>query len=170
MEFKVGDVVVHPGHGMGHIVRLDTKRLSGEELRLYYEVSTDKSTVWVPANSDNTISLRLLTTKADLGRYRAVLESRPEALNKDHRQRRLELVDRLRGGSFQAVCEVVRDLTAHGWHKPLNDTDSAWLRKARGKLCEEWAAADGISVVEAAQELGALLLQAQQTYLGDAAK
>ena len=170
MEFKVGDIVVHPAHGLGHIVRLESKGLSGEELCLYYEVATAKSTVWVPVNGHDAISLRLLTRKADLGRYRAVLNGPPAAPNKDHRQRRLELGDRMRQVPFQAVCEVVRDLTALGWHKTLNDTDSTWLRKAHGKLCQEWAAADGVSIVEAAQEVGALLKQAQQAHLSDAVK
>jgi len=163
-QFSVGDVVVHATHGIGHIVNLEEKRLFGEAARWYYELSTPKSSVWVPADK-NAIGLRPVTTKGELGHYRILLKSRPVVLTKDYRQRNLELAARLKGGSFQALGEVVRDLTAHGWKKPLSDVDAALLRRVRDNLYQEWAAADGVSASEAAQEIEALLTEARQMYL-----
>jgi RNA polymerase-interacting CarD/CdnL/TRCF family regulator len=67
------------------------------------------------------------------------------------------LAARLRGGSFQTLCEVVRDLTARGRIKPLNEADSAALRRARAAMLQEWAAAAGVTPAEAAAEVDALL-------------
>lgn len=167
MPFQVGDVVVHPAHGVGHVVRLEEKRFSGREASLYYEIVIQKSTVWVSVESPEALRLRPLTLKNDLARYRSVLKSRPLPLNKDHRQRHLELADRLKQGSFQVMCEVVRDLTARGWVKPLNEYDTVSLQRVRGRLCQEWAASEGMSVTDASGEVSSLLLESRKVGLDE---
>lgn len=157
MEFKIGDCVVHPAHGVGFIVRLEEKSFFGDQTRLYFEVSTQKSTVWVPVEIDRHINLRPVTDKNELTRYRRLLKARPNALNEDHRKRQTELNEQLRLGSFKIRCEIVRDLTARSWYKSLNDADSTCLRKAYEDLCQEWATAEGISISEANQEIETLL-------------
>lgn len=42
--------------------------------------------------------------------------------------------------------------------------DSITLRKSREDLCQEWAAAEGVSVLQASEEITALLLEGQQAY------
>lgn len=164
MPFEVDDVVVHPGHGVGRITRLVKQRFGEARERLYYEVAIQRSTVWVPVDAGTTSGLRSLTLQAELGRYRKTLKSRPTSLISDHRQRRTYLLSRLRIGSFQDVCDVVRDLAARGWQKPLNEMDSVMLRRTRDSLCEEWAASAGVSILQATQEVNALLLEGQQAY------
>lgn len=165
MPFQVDDRVVHSTHGVGRVVGLVTQRFSQAEARPYYEIALQRSTVWVSVvDADATRELRPLTPKAELARYRGVLRSRPTPLTMDHRQRRLDVLSRLKVGSFQGLCEVVRDLTARGWHKALNEMDAAALRKTRDDLCQEWAAADGVSVLDAVKEVDALLLEGRQAY------
>ena len=164
MSFQVNDRVVHSTHGVGRVVGLVTMRFATAEARRYYEIAIERNTVWVPVDADTTPELRLLTPRADLARYRAVLQSPPTVLTADHRQRRLEIAQRLKTSSFQTLCEIVRDLTARSWYKPLNEMDAAGLRKAREGLSREWAAADGVSLAEAAQEIDALLLAGRQRY------
>jgi RNA polymerase-interacting CarD/CdnL/TRCF family regulator len=165
MRFKAGDQVVHVAYGVGQVVRLSEKQFSGQEARLYYEVTTQKGTVWVPVDTQAaTPSLRRLTALSELARYRSLLTSRPTALDPDRKKRHLHLVERLKQGSFQALCESVRDVTALGWKKPLSEGDSAWLRKAREDLCQEWAKAAGITASEASREIEALLEEARQNH------
>ena len=164
MRFKVGDYVVHPSHGVGYIVKLDKRGFSDQETRLYYEISTEKSTVWIPVEDYQSIGLRYLTTKSELARYRSLLKSPPADLDKNFRKRQLEFADRLREGTFQVVCEIVRDLTALSWRRQLSEGDSTWLRKARYALYQEWAAASGISQQEAVQEIDTLLMEARKQY------
>ena len=164
MRFKVGDLVVHLAHGMGHIANLEKKQLFGGEARLYYEVVTQKNTVWVPVDTNAEATLRALTPNSDLGLYQQVLIHKPEMLSQDHRLRQIELNERLKHGSFRTTCEVVRDLTAHGWHKPLSDAGAALLRRTRDNLCQEWAVAAGITVVEANKQVNALLLESKQAH------
>ncbi len=161
MPFKPGDIVVHPDHGMGRIVKLAEQRFSGKEASPYYEIAIQKGTVWVAVESVEALRLRPVTLTSHLAHYRGVLQSPPLPLNKDHRQRHVELTDRLKQGTFQVMCEVVRDLTARGWQKPLNDFETVSLQRVRGMLCHEWAASEGISIVEATHEVTSLLQAAR---------
>ena len=164
MQFKAGDYIVNPTYGLGNIMRLEEKRLAEDRLRLYYVVAADKSTLWVPVDENGTSGLREVTPRRDLDRYRGLLKGRPGLLDRDHNKRRLEINERVKQGSFQSLCEVVRDLTAQGWNRPLGEVDASSLQRLRHSLCREWAAVAGISIPEADAEVQALLLVARQAY------
>ena len=124
---------------------------------MIFEITTSKSTVWVPVEAGPEGGLRRLSSKQEMAHCRRLLQKSPVLLEPDHRKRQLELTARLRGGSFQTLCEVVRDLTARGRLKPLNEADSSALRRARAAMLQEWAASAGLSPAEAAAEVDGLL-------------
>jgi CarD family transcriptional regulator len=166
MQFNVGDFVVHPAYGVGRIVKIEKKQFSERGTRLYYKVALLKNTIWIPVEVQTTIGLRLVTAKSDLDQYRDLLKSSPAPIPKNHHQRHLDLISRLKQGSFQVVCEVVRDLTAWGWRKPLGPTDKATLQKTRERLHQEWATAAGVPITEAIQEIDSLLRTSRQAFSG----
>ncbi len=162
MQFQVRDRVFHPIHGIGEIAAVSKQQFASGAARLYYQVVTDKCTVWVPVDAQESIGLRRMVEKRDLDQYRHVLTKRPNALIDDHAKRHAALSERLKQHSFRVLCEVVRDLSARSRHKSLTQLDAGLLRKSIDELYQEWAAAEGISVMAASQEVDALLLQSQQ--------
>ena len=164
MEFQIGDAVFHPVHGIGHIVSIAERHFTQDQARLYYEITTEKSTVWMPIESSGVIGLRRVTSKHELTRYRNILKSKPAPLNDDHGKRRLELTNQLKTSSFEVVCQIVRDLTARSRRKRLTQLDTVTLRKARGELEQEWSAAAGIPLTDAEKEIDALLLEGQRRF------
>jgi RNA polymerase-interacting CarD/CdnL/TRCF family regulator len=164
MPFNVGDHVMHSSHGSGQITAIEEKPVSGGNPRLYYAVVINKSTVWVPVDSGGDSNLRLLVSNSALTHYRELLKSRPTPLLADPRQRYLTLTRRLQQGSFEVQCEVIRDLTAHSWPKPLGQMDSAALRKVQDTVSQEWATAAGIPLWEATREITALLQEGRRAY------
>jgi len=164
MHFKIGDWVVHPLHGIGQVVKLDRKDFGSSPGQLYYEIAISQGTLWVMAETPPE-GLREITPRGDLPQYRAVLQSAPTLLTKDYHQRRWELRERLKDGTFQARCEVVRDLTALGWQKRLSEPDAMLLRSTREGLCLEWAEVEAVTVVQATQEVEDLLRAAKLKYL-----
>jgi RNA polymerase-interacting CarD/CdnL/TRCF family regulator len=163
MTFAVDDRVVHPQHGVGRVVRLASRRFDAGTPRLYYEIALVKGTIWVPV-ADSLSGLRRLTGSHELARCRSLLRGRPSRLAEDHRQRQLEVTHRLKAGTLRVRCEVVRDLTAHGWGKPLCQSSAALLHTASEALNEEWAAAEGTSVHDAAREIAGLLLEGRRVF------
>ena len=164
MEFRSGDSVIHPSYGVASIVRLEERDLATSGLRWYYVLAIGTATVWMPVHADGSTPLRAVTPKQDLEQYRLVLSSQPTLLNRDFRKRNLEILDRLTHQSFQVMCEIVRDLTALGWNRPMGETDATMLKKVRDNLSGEWAAANGQSRLEAVQEVEALLRLGRVAY------
>ena len=164
MELRVGDSVVHPIHGVGRIVTVSNKKFTEAQPRLYYQVLTDTSTLWIPAESFEKIGMRQLPPKRELDTYRTLLKKAPIPFDTNHSKRRIELAERLKQGSFKSLCELVRDLSALGWSKPLGTADSVSLRRAHERLCREWAAVDNISIGNAESEIDSLLLQNKRTF------
>ena len=167
MQFNVGDFIVHRIYGVGHVDKVEEKQFSQKQAQMYYQITWTERTAWVPANGEGPRGLRRTTAKGDLDHYRGVLKSRPTSLARNHHRRRRELVKRLRSGSFAALCEVVRDLTARGREKPLGPADTILLDQMRESLHREWAMAAEITETEAVQEVEALLGVSQQSSWAD---
>jgi RNA polymerase-interacting CarD/CdnL/TRCF family regulator len=163
MLFKTGDFVVHVSYGVGQVVGLAEQSFPATQTRMYYEVSLNNGTVWVPADADGPGSLRPLSKRPELERCRHLLKSAPVDLDPDPRKRQADLVERLKTGSMLVSCEVVRDLTARSWKKSLNEADMSSLRKAREVLCQEWAAIAGKPLAEINHEIEALLRDSRQS-------
>jgi RNA polymerase-interacting CarD/CdnL/TRCF family regulator len=155
MKFAVGDKVVHPQHGVGFVAGLEEKQFEPNAARMYYVVSIPDTTLWVPVDL-STSGLRKLGVKSELEECRQVLQTSPQTLNAG-RELLANLSDRIRQGTIIAQCEVVRDLTAFGWHKPLYGPLADFQRMALNVLCQEWAAVKGTTQVEASQEINGLL-------------
>jgi CarD family transcriptional regulator len=164
MEFRSGDDAVHPGYGVGNILRLEERQFAGAEMQPYYVLAIGTATVWVPVHPEGPTTLRAVTARKELEQYRLMLKGRPTRLERDHHKRRLEIQERLKPGSFQSMCEVVRDLTALGWQRPIGDGDATVLQKVRDNLQREWAVAAGLSLPEAAQEVESLLQAGRDVY------
>lgn len=164
MDFRTGDEVVHPNYGVGNIMRVEERQLAEAETRLYYVLAFGKTTVWLPVDTGAASTLRLVTAPCDLDHYRTLLKSRPVELNSDYKKRRLDINEQLAHGSFQVICEIVRDLTALSWRRTLTGIDASLLSKVRTNLWEEWAASTGQPLPEAIQEVTTLLQAGEQTY------
>jgi len=161
MTFKVGDRVIHPWHGLGKVTSLVVKQFVEGEKRSFYEISFPGSTLWVPLNLA-TSGTRKLSTKNEIASCRQVLKDPAEPLNNDFRLRQIELNDHIKEGTLPARCEAVLDLTAYGWHKPLNGSIAAFLQSILEVLYQEWAAVEKITPEEAATEIQSLLEKGKQ--------
>jgi RNA polymerase-interacting CarD/CdnL/TRCF family regulator len=157
MKYDIGDCVIHKSFGVGYITALVEKQIFEDEARLYYEVKLEKATVWVPVDSDDPSPFRLLTNEDELAQYRRILTSKPKPLNDNFRARFSSVDLRLREGSLEAICEIVRDLTAREQIKHLSRGDLSRLQIAKDTLCKEWSASKDISLADAQQEIEALL-------------
>jgi CarD family transcriptional regulator len=159
MQFQIGDRVIHPIHGLGTVMTFTEQQLVGEKTRQYYEVATEEhhTRLWVPINEQGSIVLRKIASKHSLGECRRLLSGAPVPLHKDRKIRQVEIAARVKDGLLPALCELVRDLRARSQKTPLGAVEETLLRRISKALCEEWAAADGISPVSAQREIEDLL-------------
>lgn len=158
MSFQIGDKVVHWAYGMGEIISLDEKELSGKTQQ-YYVVEVNKLTLWVPIERAETHSLRLPTPSKEFEQLFDILSSTDEILPDDRYQRQSILSERMRSGNIEAVCSVIRDLSARRKIHKLNENDQVVLQRAEEFLFDEWTYSMHIPLEKAQQTLEQLLDQ-----------
>jgi RNA polymerase-interacting CarD/CdnL/TRCF family regulator len=156
MTFHVGDQVVHWAYGLGAIIQLDEKELSGHASQ-YYVVQIRDLTIWVPLNEMGERCLRLLTPAREFQKFFDILASPGEPLSPDRFERKTQLTERMKDGTLASICQVIRDLSYYKQTKKMNENDTSTLKRARGFLLDEWSAALSVPAQNAESELMALL-------------
>jgi RNA polymerase-interacting CarD/CdnL/TRCF family regulator len=156
MNYSQGDIVVHHSFGVGKVTNIETKN-TGTGKRLYYRMSFDKTTVWVPIQDNSGGGVRPITPKSDLSRYRNLLKSSPEPLEGDFRERQVELEKRMEARTYESLCEVVRDLSGRLTQTPLTHYEKTLLKQTHAALISEWSQASGVSPHEACDEIDTFL-------------
>ena len=158
MSFYKGDMVMHWTYGIGQIVNLQERALSGAKA-VYYVVEVKDMTVWVPADSQVKSRLRSPTPKFRFQRLLAILSSPSEPLPEDRLDRKNRLLELLQDGRPESLCQVIRDLSAYQKQlgKPMNDNDQMVLKQARNTLLGEWGFVLSITHAQAEHELFRLL-------------
>ena len=158
MNFNTGDTVMHWSYGIGQIVNLEERDLSGLK-SLYYAVQMRDLMIWVPADGDVKSRLRTPTPKPRFKRLLATLSGPSQPLPEDRLERRTHLLELLKDGRPESLCQIIRDLSAYHKQKgkPMNDNDQMVLKQARNTLLGEWGFVLSITHAQAELELHRLL-------------
>jgi RNA polymerase-interacting CarD/CdnL/TRCF family regulator len=156
MNFHEGDPVMHWTYGLGKIVGLEERTLSGAKA-LYYAVQVKDLTIWVPSDSNLSNRLRPPTSASRFRQLRAILSSPGDPLPEDRQARRLQLREMLKDGRAESLCQIIRDLSAYQKLRSLNDNDQVLLKEARNALLGEWGFALSITHAQAELELHRIL-------------
>lgn len=159
MDFHKGDAVMHWIYGLGTVIQLEERNMSGE-LALYYAVQIGDMTIWVPADDNLESRLRPPTLKAKFMHLLAILSGPSEPLPIDRQERRLLLLEALKNGRAESLCRVIRNLSTYRNIHPLNETDHALLKRSQHALLGEWGFAFSITPSQAEIELNRLLTTA----------
>ncbi|MCI0655983.1 MAG: CarD family transcriptional regulator, partial [Acidobacteria bacterium] len=87
MEFKIGDKVVYPNHGIGVIeeIRLNTSETNGSYYRL--RILANDSTVMVPASNISQVGLRRVIARKELQKVYGILEDGQIAMHSNWKGR-----------------------------------------------------------------------------------
>ena len=157
MNFHKGDMVMHWTYGMGQIVNLEERVLSGSKL-LYYEVHVQDLSVWVPADGKVSSRLRSPTPKLRFKRILTILSEPSDPLPEDRLERKKRLQERMEDCRVESLCRLVRDLSAHQKVQPMDDHDTLVLKQSLETLLGEWEFVLSATRAEALLELHRLLI------------
>jgi RNA polymerase-interacting CarD/CdnL/TRCF family regulator len=156
MDFHEGDTVMHWIYGLGTVIRLEERNLSGKKA-LYYAVQIGDMTVWVPADDKLKNRLRTPTLKAKFMHLLTILSDPSETLPIDRQERKLLLLEWLKNGRAESLCRVIRNLSTYRNVCPLNESDQALLKRSQNALLGEWGFALSVTPLQAEIELNRLL-------------
>ncbi len=140
MEFKIGDKVVYPNHGLGVIEQIE-KRASGdrEEEFLRLRIVANDSTVMVPRSNTTNVGLRRIVTRKEIDQVYDVLKDNSVQVFEDWKGRFQENSDKMRTGAITEVALVFKSLSHLAIQKNLSYRERRMLDKAKYLIVSELA-------------------------------
>ena len=156
-EFKVGERVVYPSHGVGEIIQIESQAIGEIKLEVYViSFPHDKMTLRVPVSRATASGLRTLATESDVNNVYNILNDKPKRGNKMWSRRAQEYETKINSGQIEAIAEVVRDL-----YKNV-DNDRSYSERtiyesALNRLATEIAVLENIAIASATEKLVELL-------------
>lgn len=140
MQFKVGDKVVYPNHGLGIIEQIE-KRSIGERVEefLRLRIVGNDSMVMVPRGNTANVGLRPIVTRKEIENVFDVLKDNKIKVFDDWKGRFQENSDKMRTGSITEVALVFKSLTHLSMQKNLSYRERRMLDRARYLIVSEIA-------------------------------
>ena len=140
MDFKLGEKVVYPNHGVGLIEQISYGYVNGRSERFYMlRILSSGLKVMVPQTNIENVGLRPVIRSNEAGAVLSYLEKGRSASHHDWKHRFKENSDRMRTGSLMEVAAVLKGLVALSRTKPLSFREKKMLERAKYLLVSELA-------------------------------
>jgi CarD family transcriptional regulator, regulator of rRNA transcription len=140
LQFKIGDKVVYPNHGLGVIEQIE-KREIGDRMEefLRLRIMGNDSTVMVPRGNTANVGLRPIVSRKEIESVFDVLKDTRIKVFDDWKGRFQENSDKMRTGSITEVAMVFKSLTHLSLQKNLSYRERRMLDRARYLIVSEIA-------------------------------
>src|SRR5580704_5154935 len=164
LEFKKGDFVVYPAHGVGRVEGVDTFSIVGQaDVQLYsIAFEQDRMRLKVPVTKAKTSGLRRLSSRDRLKEAISTLQGRSKVRRVMWSRRAQEYESKINSGDPVSIAEVVRDL-----HRGTDQPEQSYSERqiyqaALERLARELAAVEKIDQVKATQKLENVLVRERE--------
>jgi CarD family transcriptional regulator len=168
MDFKLGEKVVYPNHGVGQIEQISFGYVNGKSERFYMcKIMSSGLKVMVPQSNVESVGLRPIIRSTQAGAVISYLERGRSDSHHDWKHRFKENSDKMRTGSLMEVAAVLKGLIALSRTKPLSFREKKMLERAKHLLVSELATVrnttEQAAEVNIARALAKAKLQMPQT-------
>lgn len=142
-EFHIGDMAVHPSHGLGEITSIETREFAGTR-GLYYtlRILDNGMKVMVPMNSVAQAGLRKVMSTHEANSVLATMRAREVAVDLQPWSRRFRAyTEMIKSGLPHEVAKVLRDMHRLRSDKDLSFGERRLLDQSKSLLVKELAVA-----------------------------
>jgi CarD family transcriptional regulator len=165
MDYKIGDKVVYPNHGVGLVEQISYGVLNGRTERYYMiRITTSGLRVMVPQSNADSVGLRAVIRSNDATKVLGFLERGKLNSHHDWKHRFKENSERMRTGSLLEVAVVLKSLVSLSRSKPLSFPEKKMLERAKYLLVSEMATARNTSAESAETMVVKSLAKAKLTF------
>ena len=110
-EFKKGEIVVYPKHGVGEIIKIETMEIANIKTKFYVvKMEQSKLTIRVPLDKQGEVGLRKISSKKIIDEVYETLKLKPKIRRIMWSRRAQEYDAKIFSGEPIKIAEVVRDL------------------------------------------------------------
>jgi CarD family transcriptional regulator len=146
MDYKIGDKVVYPNHGVGIIEQINFGVLNGRTEKYYMlKIYASGLKVMVPATNAISVGLRPVIRNGETLKVLSFLEKGKPNSHHDWKHRFKENSERMRTGALIEVAAVLKSLVSLSRTKPLSFREKKMLERAKFLLISELATARNTS-------------------------
>lgn len=150
MDYRIGDKVVYPNHGVGTVDQLSYGVLNGRTERYYMiRIVSSGLRVMVPQSNADAVGLRPVIRPIETGKVLGFLEKGKLNSHHDWKHRFKENSERMRTGSLLEVAVVLKSLVSLSRSKPLSFREKKMLERAKYLLVSEMATSRNTSAESA---------------------
>ncbi|MGK7866382.1 CarD family transcriptional regulator [Falsiroseomonas sp. E2-1-a20] len=153
-EFKPGDHVVYPTHGVGQVQGIEEMPVAGMSLKvIIVTFEENRMTLRVPVNKAASSGLRKLATDEAMAEALEVLRGRARIKRTMWSRRAQEYEAKINSGDPLAIAEVVRDLHRNAGQPDQSFSERQIYEQALDRLAAELAAIDRTDKAAASEKL-----------------
>ena len=155
LDFKVGDSVVYPAHGVGRVSGVETQEVAGMALEVYViTFDHEKMTLRVPTKKAVSAGLRSLAGETVVTKALTTLKGRARIKRTMWSRRAQEYEAKINSGDLISIAEVVRDLHRADSQPEQSYSERQLYESALDRMAREVAAANRIDKDAAVELLG----------------
>tara|TARA_Y100000996_G_scaffold412789_1_gene399659 strand:+ start:3364 stop:4047 length:684 start_codon:yes stop_codon:yes gene_type:complete len=153
-EFKSGENIVYPTHGVGRILTIEKFQYDLKEEQLYViQFFQEKLTIRVPFVKAKLIGLRNITTKASMTRTLSILKQKPKIKKAMWSRRAQEYDQKINSGDIKLLSEVVRDLFRKDDQTEQSYSERQMFQVAFERYTREFAISSDLKFEEASNKV-----------------
>ena len=157
-EFKIGEVVVYPKHGVGEILKIESMEVSSIKTKFYVvKMEQAKLTIHVPLDKQTEVGLRKISTKKTIEQVFEVLKLKPKIRRIMWSRRAQEYDSKIFSGDPIKIAEVVRDLFRKNSQAEQSYSERQMFQVAIERLAREVAAVEKTDYFQSTEKIETIL-------------
>ena len=157
-EFKIGEVVVYPKHGVGEIIKIESMEVESIKTTFYVvKMEQSKLTIRVPLDKQYEVGLRKISPKKVIEEVFSVLKLKPKIRRIMWSRRAQEYDAKIFSGDPIKIAEVVRDLFRKTSQAEQSYSERQMFQVAIERLAREVAAVEKTDYFQSTEKIESIL-------------
>ena len=157
-EFKIGETVVYPKHGVGEITKIETMEIASIKTRFYVvKMEQSKLVIRVPLDKRDDVGLRKISSKKIIDEVYSTLKLKPKIRRIMWSRRAQEYETKIFSGDPVKISEVVRDLFRKSSQAEQSYSERQMFQVAIERLAREVAAVEKTDYFQSTEKIEQIL-------------
>ena len=157
-EFKIGEIVVYPKHGVGEISKIETMEIASIKTKFYVvKMEQSKLIIRVPLDKQDEVGLRKISSKKTIEEVFSTLKLKPKIRRIMWSRRAQEYDTKIFSGDPIKISEVVRDLFRKNSQSEESYSERQMFQVAIERLAREVAAVEKTDYFQSTEKIEQIL-------------
>tara|TARA_B100001173_G_scaffold274478_1_gene254118 strand:+ start:760 stop:1260 length:501 start_codon:yes stop_codon:yes gene_type:complete len=158
LDFKIGDAVVYPKHGVGEVIKIESMEIANIKTMFYVvKMEQSKLTIRVPLDKQDEVGLRKISPKKVIEEVFSVLKLKPKIRRIMWSRRAQEYDAKIFSGDPIKIAEVVRDLFRKNTQAEQSYSERQMFQIAIERLAREVAAVEKTDYFQSTEKIETIL-------------